>query len=359
MSAKLTKQTLDSLSTAVLSFDADYRLLEINPAGEMLLDLSARQIAGETIDQWLPNNPILEQALHDTLSSQHPFTARETALSLPDGHEITVDFTINPVNEGRVVTNLVLEMVQTDRILRLAQEERMLNQHITNRAVIRGVAHEIKNPLGGIRGAAQLLERELPNEALKEYTQIIIAEADRLRSLVDRMFGPNQPLILEHCNIHEILQRVRKLIRAETGDELTIRSQYDPSLPEIDMDRDQMMQAILNIARNAIEAMAGKGVLILRTRIERQFTIGTERHRLAIRVDIEDNGPGIPEQLRNDIFYPLVTGRPDGTGLGLSITQDIIARHGGLVQVESHPGKTEFSLFLPLERPENTHGRER
>jgi two-component system nitrogen regulation sensor histidine kinase GlnL len=342
MSAKLTKQTLDSLSTAVLSFDADYRLLEINPAGEMLLDLSARQISGETIDQWLPNNPTLEQALHDTLSSQHPFTARETTLSLPDGHEITIDFTINPVNEGSVVTSLILEMVQTDRILRLAQEERMLNQHITNRAVIRGVAHEIKNPLGGIRGAAQLLERELPSEALKEYTQ-----------------GPNQPLMLEHCNIHEILQRVRKLIRAEASDELIIRSEYDPSLPEIDMDRDQMMQAILNIARNAIEAMAGKGVLILRTRIERQFTIGTERHRLAIRVDIEDNGPGIPEQLRNDIFYPLVTGRPDGTGLGLSITQDIIARHGGLVQVESRPGKTEFSLFLPLERPENTHGRER
>ncbi|MBE9515528.1 MAG: PAS domain-containing protein [Proteobacteria bacterium] len=358
MSAKLTRQTLDCISTSVLSFDADYRLLDINPAGEMLLDLSARQISGLPVAQWLPNNPALEQALHDTLTSQHPYTTREAILNLPNGDEITVDYTINPVNEGRIVTSLAMEIVQTDRILRLAQEEKMLTQHITNRAVIRGVAHEIKNPLGGIRGAAQLLERELPNDALREYTQIIIEEADRLRALVDRMFGPNQPLNLEPCNIHEILQRVRKLLEAETSTELKIRGDYDPSLPDIDMDRDQMVQAILNIARNAIEAMAGEGQLILRTRIERQFTIGSDRHRLAIRVDIEDNGPGIPEEIRNDIFYPMVTGRADGTGLGLSITQDIIARHGGLVQVESRPGRTEFSLFLPLENTENTHGRQ-
>lgn len=355
--SNLSQTVLDSLSTAVLSLDAELKLVNINPAGEFLFDLSARQITGNAISAWLPGNDELLHTLQDTLSSQHPFTTREAALSLPNGEEITVDYTINPVTEAQGAS-LVLEIVQTDRVLRLAQEERMLSQHVTNRAVIRGVAHEIKNPLGGIRGAAQLLERELPSDELKEYTRIIIEEADRLRALVDRMFGPNQPLKQSPQNIHEILQRVRKLIQAEAGGELVIRGDYDPSLPEIDMDRDQMVQAILNIVRNAVEAMKGEGQIILRTRIERQFTIGSERHRLAIRVDIEDNGPGIPEALRNDIFYPLVTGRPDGTGLGLSITQDIIARHGGLVQVESRPGKTEFSLFLPLEKSEKTHGHQ-
>ncbi|MDH5632177.1 MAG: nitrogen regulation protein NR(II) [Gammaproteobacteria bacterium] len=355
MSTHLSQQTLDSLSTAVLSLDADLRLRAINPAGEMLLDSSSRQIVGEHIESWLPNNPELIQALNDTLASQHPFTTRETMLRLPNGESITVDYTINPINEGHGVHNIVLELNQTDRVLRLAQEEKMLSQHMTNRAVIRGVAHEIKNPLGGIRGAAQLLERELPSEELKEYTRIIIEEADRLRNLIDRMFGPNQPLNREPCNIHELLQHVRKLVRVESGSKLIIRGDYDPSLPELSLDRDQMIQALLNLCRNAIEAMAGNGHLVLRSRIERQFTIGGERHRLAVRIDIEDSGPGIPEDIRNDIFYPLVTGRPDGTGLGLSITQDIVARHGGLVQVESRPGKTVFSIFLPLENP---HGRQ-
>jgi two-component system nitrogen regulation sensor histidine kinase GlnL len=233
--------------------------------------------------------------------------------------------------------------------MRLARDENMLDRQAANRAVMRGLAHEIKNPLGGLRGAAQLLERELPDKSLKEYTRIIIHEADRLRNLVDRMMGPHQPLKKKPVNLHEILEHVRKLMLVEVPVGLTLERQYDPSLPEFKGEPEQLIQAVLNIVRNSAEAIEYKGVIHLRTRIERSFTIGQKRHRLVLRTDIEDNGPGIPEEIREHIFYPMVTAKPGGTGLGLSIAQDIVTKHGGLIECDSRPGLTVFSIYLPLE----------
>ncbi|MFW5824592.1 MAG: nitrogen regulation protein NR(II), partial [Marinobacter sp.] len=242
--------------------------------------------------------------------------------------------------------------------LRISREEDLLTQQETTRILVRGMAHEIKNPLGGIRGAAQLLDRELDDEDQKEYTQVIIAEADRLRGLVDRMLGPNRALRFAPTNIHEVLERVRTLLEAESRGRLNFRRDYDVSLPEFPGDKEQLIQAFLNIARNAMEAAFEyrdgpcsdePPTITFRTRVLRQFTIGQRRHRLVCRVDIIDNGPGIAPDLLQNIFYPMISGRANGTGLGLSITQSIIGQHHGLVECESEPGKTDFIIFLPLE----------
>ena len=250
-----------------------------------------------------------------------------------------------------------MEIEPRDRLLRISREEEMLAQQETTRVLVRGMAHEIKNPLGGIRGAAQLLERELPDPELKDYTQVIIEEADRLRTLVDRMLGPNTAPRLSPTNIHEVLERVRTLLDAESKGTVTFSRDYDPSLPEFLGDKEQLIQALLNIARNAMEALEAHldqqatPEIIFRTRALRQFTIGHKRHRLVCRIDIIDNGPGIPPELLQNVFYPMISGRADGTGLGLSIAQSIIGQHRGLIECDSEPGQTDFIIFIPLELP--------
>lgn len=353
---EISRRILENLSTAVLVFDNKLRVIAINPAGEMLFAISAKQSVGQTLSQWLPANKDLEVTLHHAIKSQHPITNREAILRLPGRRTVTVDYTITPVEDDETGSSVIVEMAHVDRVLRLVEEEKMLHRHTTNRAVIRGVAHEIKNPLGGIRGAAQLLDRELRHKNLQEYTRIIIGEADRLRKLIDRMLGPTRPLKKDVINIHEILEHIHRLVRAEIQQGLDIALDYDPSLPELYGDRDQLVQAILNIVRNSAQALNNQGKIIFRTRGERQFTVGQKRHRLVLRVDIEDDGPGIPEEMLEDIFFPLVTGRAEGTGLGLAITQDIIARHGGLIQCSSQPQRTVFSIYLPMERENGSDG---
>ncbi|MHB8346252.1 MAG: nitrogen regulation protein NR(II) [Acidiferrobacterales bacterium] len=339
---------LDNLSATVIVLDSSLRLLAINPAGEMLFQISARQILGQSIAEVLPRNPPLIQQLGEALRSGHPFTEHGLRVSLTDGRDITVDCTVTPLADYGT-TELLVEWTPVDRLLRIAREEKILDQHATSRALIRGLAHEIKNPLGGLRGAAQLLERQLPSHELAEYTRIIIREADRLRGLVDRMIGPNAPLNKRPTNIHQVFEHVRSLVLAEIPEGISVRRDYDPSLPEFPADSDQLIQAILNIARNAAQALDGKGMVWLRSRIERQFTIGQRRHRLALRAEIEDNGPGVPDELRDHIFYPMITGRAEGTGLGLSIAQDIIHQHGGMIECVSRPLQTIFRIYLPLE----------
>jgi two-component system nitrogen regulation sensor histidine kinase GlnL len=340
---------LENLTTAVLTFDADLRLTSINPAGEMLFEVSAKKIVGQKLTDLLPQSRRLAKSLRQTLESRHPYTVRGVPLRLPMERTITVDCIVTPLFDGDNETALLVELSQVDRLMRLARDESMLDRQAANRAVMRGLAHEIKNPLGGLRGAAQLLERELPNQSLKEYTRIIIHEADRLRNLVDRMMGPNQPLKMKPVNLHEILEHVRALMLVEVPVGLTLERQYDPSLPEFEGEPEQLTQAVLNIVRNSAEAIQNKGVIRLRTRIERNFTFGQKHYRLVLRTDIEDNGPGIPEEIREHIFYPMVTSKPGGTGLGLSIAQDIITKHGGLIECDSRPGLTVFSIYLPLE----------
>jgi len=342
---------LENISTGVIALDCNLNVTSINAAAQALLEVSlARAVgshAGQLLlrpDEWLHN-------LNQALLSNAPLTQRGLPLNLLSGHEIHVDLTVNPVINNEGETELLVEVQAIDRLLKISREEGMLHAQETTKAVIRSLAHEIKNPLAGVRGAAQLLSKELPGDHLTEYTQVIIKEADRLRDLVDRLLGSRQKLSMADLNIHEILEHLRKLLLAETDNRVEIVRDYDPSLPDIPGDRAQLIQAVLNIMRNALQAASQPEdcVLTLRTRSQRQFTIGTTRHRLVCRVDISDNGPGIPEHLMHAIFVPMVTGKAEGTGLGLAISQSIINLHGGLLECNSRPGKTTFTIYLPME----------
>jgi len=339
---------LDNLQTAILRFDGDLRLTYVNPAAEMLFAVSARRLLGRRADTLLPGAPVVED-FRAALTSGHPFTERELLLEPGPERRMTVDLTATPLSEPQRPVALLVEMSQVDRQLRIHREENLLAQSQATRVLLRGLAHEVKNPLGGLRGAAQLLERELRSAELREYTGIIIAEADRLQALVDRMLGPNTVPQRRPVNIHEVLERVRQLVEAERTAGVTLRSDYDPSIPEIDGDPDQLIQALLNIVRNAAQAAASGGTIRLRSRTLRQYTIGTVRHKLVARVDIIDNGPGIPAGMRENIFLPMVSGRPGGSGLGLPIAQSLINQHGGLIECESEPGQTQFTILLPIE----------
>ncbi len=343
------QKILENLNTAVLLADGGLRVIAVNPAAEMLFELSARQMTGRALPELLPHEPVLVESMRRAVRSGHPFTEHGLRLKIAGERRVTVDCNVTPIAQSGSQPELLLELVPIDRLLRLARAETLQDQHAANRAVLRGLAHEVKNPLGGLRGAAQLLERELPDRSLREYTRIIIHEADRLRNLVDRIMGPDTLPRLQPVNIHQILEHVRSLVLAEVPVGIEIVREYDPSLPEFTGDSGQLIQALLNITRNAVQAVDGKGTVRFRTRIERQVTIGQHRHRLALRVEIEDDGPGVPEELRERIFYPMVTSRPEGTGLGLAIAREIIHRHRGTIECTSRPGRTVFRMFLPLE----------
>ncbi|CAD5110500.1 nitrogen regulation protein NR(II) [Zestomonas carbonaria] len=350
----LHRLLLDNLTTATLLLNAELRLEYMNPAAEMLLAVSGQRSHGQFISELFTESPEALAALRQAVEQAHPFNKREAVLTALTGQTLTVDYSVTPIlNRGE--TLLLLEVLPRDRLLRITKEEAQLSKQETTKLLVRGLAHEIKNPLGGIRGAAQLLARELPDDGLKDYTNVIIEEADRLRNLVDRMLGSNKLPNLAMANVHEVLERVGSLIEAESQGSITLVRDYDPSIPDVRIDREQMIQAVLNIVRNAMQALSTNndlhlGRITLRTRTLRQFTIGHTRHRLVAKLEIIDNGPGIPAELQDTIFYPMVSGRPDGTGLGLAITQNIISQHQGLIECESHPGHTVFSIFLPLEQ---------
>jgi two-component system nitrogen regulation sensor histidine kinase GlnL len=346
----LSLQTiLENQATAVLWLDGGLRLSYLNPAAETLLKLDARQVLGSTVVDCLPEAQEFAAALKRAAETRETFTQRELKLLLRTQDSVTVDCTATPVAESEGETPLLVELAPLDRHLRISRDDAFIAQHAANRVLARNLAHEIRNPLGGLRGAAQLLERRLPDESLKEYTGVIMREADRLTALVDAMLGPMQPSRLVRVNIHELLEHVYKLMAAEAPAGIGLSRDYDPSLPELELDRDQMIQALLNIARNAREALGQSGNISFRTRVLRQFTIGQRRHRLAACVDIADDGPGIAPELQPRIFAPLVSGKSGGTGLGLSIAQELVNRHAGLIECVSAPGATVFSVILPLE----------
>ena len=345
---------LDNLTTATLLLNGELRLEYMNPAAEMLLAVSGQRSHGQFISELFTESTEALSSLRQAVEQAHPFTKREAQLTSLTGQTITVDYAVTPIlHQGQ--TLLLLEVHPRDRLLRITKEEAQLSKQETTKMLVRGLAHEIKNPLGGIRGAAQLLARELPEDGLRDYTNVIIEEADRLRNLVDRMLGSNKLPSLAMTNIHEVLERVCSLVEAESQGCITLVRDYDPSLPDVLIDREQMIQAVLNIVRNAMQAISSQnelrlGRITLRSRALRQFTIGHVRHRLVARVEIIDNGPGIPLELQATLFYPMVSGRPDGTGLGLAITQNIISQHQGLIECESHAGHPAFSIYLPLEQ---------
>lgn len=350
-SVSLERSILDNLNTATLLFDHNLKLLYINVAAESLLSISANNALGSTANELIacPEAQV-EPRFQRALETGDPFTERDVNMLACDGRTIRINCTVLPLHHHGATPELLVEMHQIDRHLRITREEHLLIQHQATRALLRGLAHEIKNPLGGLRGAAQLLEHELPDPDLREYTRIIIDEADRLQTLMNRMLGPHNLPQKHPVNIHHVLEHVRNLVLAESGRNLTILRDYDPSIPELIADQDRLIQAILNIARNAAVATGNQGTLQMRTRVLRQFTIGNQRHRLVLRVEIEDDGPGVPDELIDRIFFPMVSGRSDGTGLGLPIAQELINQHGGLIECESRPGATEFFIYLPLDK---------
>lgn len=344
------QQILDNLSTGAILLDTDLSVIRMNPAAEMLLAVSARQASGHRLDELAMGADRLVAGLQRSMTSGNPYSERELSITPPGSHPITIDCVVTPLMEMARAPQLLLEIRQVDRQLRIHREEQLIAQHQTARLLVRNLAHEVKNPLGGLRGAAQLLERELIDGSLKEYTQIIIHEADRLTSLVDSMLGPLQPSARNPVNIHEVLERVRKLVSAECSSEIYISRDYDPSIPTLIGDTDQLVQAVLNIVRNAVQAMENSGEIMLSTRIQRHHTIGQNPHRLVVRIDIIDDGPGISEDRLEEIFYPMISGTANGTGLGLAIAQRLVSEHGGLIECQSRPGETVFSLLIPLEQ---------
>ena len=346
---RLHELILENLHTSVLLFDERFQIIYVNHAAEMLFAMSARVMLGKQVEEIMQceNQETIEQ-LHNVLETGNPYTGREIAIRTPS-QRLTVDCTVVPLDEPDAPRALLVELQQIDRQIRITHEEQLISQQQAAQELVRGLAHEIKNPLGGIRGAAQLLELELNEDDLKEYTRVIMKEADRLRNLVNRLLGPNQLPKVEELNIHEVLERVRQLLRVEYGDNLNLHFDYDPSIPPIMGDADQLIQAILNIAANAARELGEDGELTLRTRVLRQFTIGNRRYKHVAEIDIEDNGPGIPPELRETLFLPMVSGSADGAGLGLSIAQSMVARHGGLIEFESEPGRTVFMVYLPVE----------
>ncbi len=344
------KQLLDNMYTAVILFDRSLHIRYMNNAAESLIQLSASRLDGLHINEIFSENNQTPEGLTKAFSTTSRITKRQAKLRLLTPCDILVDYTVTPLTESDELC--LMEITPLDRVMQISQEKMLLSSEKVSRQLIRGLAHEIKNPLGGLRGSAQLLERELNDAGQKEYTDIIIREADRLRNLVDQMLGPKEALNIEKLNIIQVIEHVRKLLVAETQHELNIRFDYDVSIPEVDADQEQLIQAILNIARNAMQAMQEAHVkdarLEFRTRIQRQITIDQKFHRLVLKLDIIDNGPGIPDDLQERLFFPMVTGRNEGTGLGLSIAQTIISQHQGIIKFNSTAGSTTFSIYLPL-----------
>ena len=333
---------LDLLATAVVALDDELVVRYANPAAENLFATGAKSLIGHPFLSLFDERTELENALDEARVSHWDYSAQNVTYSRPGRDPLTLSCVVTRIEAQGLV--LLAELRPIDEQLRQAREERLVSGQQSNRELIRNLAHEIKNPLGGLRGSAQLLERELEKPELREYTQVIIKEADRLQGLMDRMLTPHRAPRVEPVSIHEVLERVRSLVRAEFG--LEIQRDYDPSIPEIIGDREQLIQAVLNIARNSVQA--GARNIAFRTRSLRQITVMKQRHKLALELQVVDDGPGVPEEIRERIFNPLVSGREGGTGLGLSLAQTFVQYHQGVIEFESRPGRTIFRILLPL-----------
>ncbi|MFM7285066.1 MAG: nitrogen regulation protein NR(II) [Betaproteobacteria bacterium] len=341
-------RSLDLLATAVVILDQELRVVHINQPAEVLFGASSRLLEGSYLLEVLDVAEEVEEMLNQASSQMFESKRLQCDWQLPMRGSVELDSTVSVhLEEEGVVLSLELREIAQQR--KADREVHQADLTHANKELLRNLAHEIKNPLGGVRGAAQLLDRELPSDELREYTQVIIKEADRLQGLVDQMLAPHRRLrVMESVNIHEVCERVRSLMLAEFPTGLVIKRDYDISIPDLRGDREQLIQVVLNVVRNAAEALAGEGEIVLCSRIARQVTISKKRCRLALDLHVIDNGPGIPEELRERVFYPLVSGRPQGHGLGLTLAQSYVHQHGGLIDVESRPGRTDFLIRIPI-----------
>lgn len=339
-----TDMILNSVFTSILLLDKQLNIIYANMAAKQLLAQSTKKLYGSYFPDLFHYYSLELSLMNTALSQGQGFTDNEVNLVLNEQLYV-LSLTAQQFDNDKIL----IEMMPLNNHKRLSQEQLQHAQQIAARDLVRGLAHEIKNPLGGLRGAAQLLSRELPNNELQEYTKVIIEQADRLRNLVDRLLGPQQILQQKIQNIHQAIERTYALLNLEKSKDINIIRNYDPSLPELSHDPEQIEQVILNIARNALQALGNKkGTITIRTRTAFQVTMHGERYRLCARIDIEDNGPGIPVNIQDTVFYPMVSGCEDGSGLGLSIARNIIDQHHGKIEFNSWPGHTEFSIYLPI-----------
>jgi two-component system, NtrC family, nitrogen regulation sensor histidine kinase GlnL len=358
--APFVPNLLDQLPNAIIIFDGKTKhLFYANPAAESALDLSRKSIVGHLLSELFADNPALNGMIEEVANNVTAAQRQEMILHLFPN---TIHYDAVPAHVVIALLEepdlMLMEWFPLDQQLRSERDERVTQQVEANKQLMRNLAHEIKNPLGGIRGAAQLLEFELPDKGLREYTQVIIKESDRLQTLVDRLLAPHRRAhTTELINLHEALERVRSLVLAEFPNGLRIIRNYDTSLPDIIGDKEQLIQAVLNIAHNAAQALSeeirrGTAVIEFRTRVARSVTIAKQRYKLALDLHVIDNGPGIPEEIRDRIFFPLVSGREGGSGLGLTLAQTFVQQHQGFIACESQPGKTDFHIQIPYRKQE-------
>jgi two-component system, NtrC family, nitrogen regulation sensor histidine kinase GlnL len=346
---------LDLLATAIVLIDQGSTVRYVNPAAENLFELSSKNFVGHTITE-IFQDALLDTAVDYARANNCTYIEHDLKIGALGHGKLQLNCTVSPVElEGWIAgwRGLLLEFRHIEQQMKIAREERLLDQSQANRELIRNLAHEIKNPLGGIRGAAQLLDHELERPNLHEYTQVIMKEADRLQALMDRLLTPHRLPRPAPLNIHEVLERVRSLILAEYPHGIAIQRDYDTSLPLLKGDKEQMIQVVLNIVRNAAQALSGNGRITLRSRVVRQVTLARRRYRHALKLEVNDTGPGIPADMRERIFYPLVSGRDGGSGLGLTLAQTFITQHGGTITFDSQPGNTTFTLLLPVTETAN------
>lgn len=343
---------LEFLATAVVVLDEHFVVCHANQAAENLLGAGAKSLIGQPFLPLFADDAALGKALAESLVTHWDYSAQNVNYARPGREPLPLSCTLTRIDVPQ--TPLLAELRPIEQQLRLAREERLIGEQQANRELIRNLAHEIKNPLGGLRGSAQLLERELDRAELREYTQVIIKEADRLQSLMDRLLTPHRAPRVAALGIHEVLERVRSLVLAEFSAGISIVRDYDPSLPDLVGDKEQLIQAVLNVVRNAAQALTSAaripkgGTITLRTRAVRQATLLRQRHRLALELQVIDDGPGVPEDIRERIFNPLVSGRDGGSGLGLSLAQTFVHYHRGVIECDSRPGRTVFRILLPL-----------
>ncbi|MDH3608001.1 MAG: nitrogen regulation protein NR(II) [Gammaproteobacteria bacterium] len=348
------KKILDNLALAVFLVDEDLCIKYLNPAAEEIVSTGVRHALGRPLTDFIQDtDDELINHIQDSIRKGHPITQREVCMKRLGGGELIIDCSTIPILTKDEETLCLLEISKIDHMVRISREEHLLSETQATQNMLRGLAHEIKNPLGGVRGAAQLLAGELVEASLREYTDVIINEADRLRKLVDRMFGPNVTPVKQSLNVHNVLEHIRHLALAETPSGVEFKVDYDPSIPEIHADRDLLVQAILNIVRNAVRASISdvsneKPEVQFKTRVLRQYTLGDVMHRLVVEISVTDNGPGVSAELKPQIFFPMVSGNEHGTGLGLPISQNLINLHNGLIEFDSMPGHTQFRVLLPL-----------
>ena len=342
------QDSFDLLATSVVLLDAQARVVRVNASAEALFDISSRMVLGQSFPKLFANGHLIEALLRDALAGGYEQKRVDLLLERAAREPLAL-WTMASRLDG-VPGALLLEFREQDKRWRVDREERLIDSAQANRELVRNLAHEIQNPLGGIRGAAQLLQAEFDSADLREYTDVIIKEADRLQDLVDRLLAPHRKArMLAELNIHEVCEHVRSLLLAEYPRGLRIARDYDVSIPSLTGDREQLVQVLLNLVRNAAQALHGRGRIELRTRIARQVVIAKQRWKLALELHVIDDGPGIPEDIRDRIFFPLVSGREGGTGLGLTLAQTFVQQHGGLIECESRPGRTDFCILLPLQ----------